>query len=842
MMNETNKQQQQTAPRSWLSQAAIALGMALCVGIGVVVPALLAAPAPVAADGDAEDQQTLSAEEQGDSPQQGSAIDSLAEIFTFALNVFTPLTALQVGMIGWLMSNDFVLGNTSATNNDFTMGELLQHMWMTVRNLVNYTLVLVLLAIAAWSVFGSFQEGGEFSPVRTLGKVAIGAVAVNFTWFAGIVVLDASQIAANIVFGLPREVVESTSTEMKEFFDACSEMTKEELNTLVAMAVPNTMAQQDYERIREIISLSIGINGSSGSDISCGNHTFTQDGYTSTTPPDLGEPIPPEDIDFFSDTDIDEIDGNYYRPSNDNRENSFGTNPGSGQSNTMIDQDIASFSDTELETLYNTYEIEYPSGATNSEHLCELLAASETAMNNEASQFAPLTKDEKNCPFFINHPNLTADKETTTFHRFDNLASNENRSYQDCEGSNEKCTKVVYEGFMEFEVHSFNWGDFNLGTIGQLFAYPILKVHSLPKSSKISQSWKDLTIKTIFAIIVVLVLIVVFTALLLVMIERVFILWLNLILSPVGVLMFMVRDIVEIDADNEMLGWKAFISAAFLPVTVSLPMIFGFMVIMTGEKSVMVCPTGNCTEMSNISQILPQVSNIQELFWYIFAIGCLWYSAQLAEDNAKIVKGAISGMNEMVKTGASFVASLPTYAPMIPVKGKNGKETSISIAGMTKGMSMIKNKFEEDSRREVSDLLGLRGNLADQLQEHSEKDSYNQARNINLSTDNLNKLINQINRNNELSNSFLEQLRIPEAVRKDMMADHEYAQRVIAHAIRRRDQGAFNDIRAKLDTTRFTGSVTPAAAPAPATPSAASAKASEQADGVEAEVGKPDDT
>ena len=754
MMNETNKQQQQTAPRSWLSQAAIALGMALCVGIGVVVPALLAVPAPAGADGDAEDQQTLSAEEQGDSPQQGSAIDSLAEIFTFALNVFTPLTALQVGMIGWLMSNEFILGNTSQNSDDFTMSKLLQHMWMTVRNLVNYTLVLVLLAIAAWSVFGSFQEGGEFSPVRTLGKVAIGAVAVNFTWFAGIVVLDASQIAANIVFGLPREVVESTSTEMKEFFDACSEMTKEELNTLVAMAVPNTMAQQDYERVQKIIDR---INWNAQLITEC---TGTED---------------------FSGQDI-------------------------------------SFSNSELKDLYKRYNVTYPGeGAANDgQYICPLLTATQQKMGAQADQFAPLTKDEKNCPFFINHPNLTADTETTTVDRVSTLATDENRAYQDCaDGSNEKCTKVVYEGFMEFEVHSFNWGDFNLGTIGQLFAYPILKVHSLPKSSAISQSWKDLTIKTIFAIIVVLVLIVVFTALLLVMIERVFILWLNLILSPVGVLMFMVRDIVEIDADNEMLGWQAFISAAFLPVTVSLPMIFGFMVIMTGEKSVMVCPTGDCTKMYDISQILPQVSNIQELFWYIFAIGCLWYSAQLAEDNAKIVKGAISGMNEMVKTGASFVASLPTYAPMIPVKGKNGKETSISIAGMTKGMSMIKNKFEEDSRREVSDLLGLRGNLADQLQEHSEKDSYNQARNINLSTDNLNKLINQINRNNELSNSFLEQLRIPEAVRKDMMADHEYARRVVAHAVRRKDQSAFSGIRTKLDNTRFTGSVAPTAAPAP---------------------------
>ena len=799
MMNETNKQQQQTAPRSWLSQAAIALGMALCVGIGVVVPALLAVPAPAGADGDAEDQQTLSAEEQGDSPQQGSAIDSLAEIFTFALNVFTPLTALQVGMIGWLMSNEFILGNTSQNSDDFTMSKLLQHMWMTVRNLVNYTLVLVLLAIAAWSVFGSFQEGGEFSPVRTLGKVAIGAVAVNFTWFAGIVVLDASQIAANIVFGLPREVVESTSPKMKEFFDACSVMTPEKLNTLVAVTANDPTAQQDNYRVKEIISKIVGGAASGTDSMECDGTIFTAEGYSLAGQPQSRH-VP-------------------------------------GYAN------IEGYSQEELDNLYKKYEVEYAAGGngTLDDDICTLLKATETAMGAHSSQFAPLTEDEKHCAFLTNNINIMADLETFRVTDAERVAQDGNQGYGDCEGNIENCTKVVYEGFMEFEVHSFSWDDFNLGTIGQLFAYPILKVHSLPKSSGISQSWKDLTIKTIFAIIVVLVLIVVFTALLLVMIERVFILWLNLILSPVGVLMFMVRDIIEIDADNEMLGWKAFISAAFLPVTVSLPMVFGFMIIITGEKSVMVCPTGNCTEMSNISQILPQVSNIQELFWYIFAVGCLWYSAQLAEENAKIVQGAISGMNEMVKTGANFVASLPTYAPIIPVKGKKG-ETSVSFAGMTKGMGMIQNTFEEKSRKEVSDLLGLRGNLADQLQEHSEKDSYNQARNINLSTDNLNKLINQINRNNELSNSFLEQLRIPEAVRKDMMADHEYAQRVIAHAIRRKDQSAFSSIRTKLDNTRFTGSAAPTAAPAPATPSAASAKASEQAGQPETGGGTPGGT
>ena len=760
MMNETNKQQQQTAPRSWLSQAAIALGMALCVGIGVVGPALLAVPAPAAAEptppGDSTYQlQTISAEEQGESVQQGSALDSLAEIFTFALNVFTPLTALQVGMIGWLMSNDFVLGNTSATNNDFTMGELLQHMWMTVRNLVNYTLVLVLLAIAAWSVFGSFQEGGEFSPVRTLGKVAIGAVAVNFTWFAGIVVLDASQIAANIVFGLPREVVESVSPEIQEFFESCGQMTRKKLNTLVAMVAKDPEVQKDKEALESIIT---GIVSLSGEDINC---------Y----------------VPFESSHPYEEIDVDY----------------------------------AELENLYEKYWT-YPDSSDGSpddeNNICILHYVLSFNVAAENDWFGEITEDEKKCPFLINNLNFIVDSENFSLNDFDDLAENQSQQYQNCDGSNDKCTKVAYEGFMEFEVHSFNWDDFNVGTIGQLFAYPILKIHSLPKSSEISQSWKDLTIKTIFAIIVVLVLIVVFTALLLVLLERVFILWLNLILSPVLVLLFMTRDIVEIDFDNDAIGWQAFISAAFLPVTISLPMVFGFMVIITGEQSVMTCLTGDCTKMYDISQILPQVSNIQELFWYIFAIGCLWYSAQLAEDNAKIVKGAISGMNEMVKTGAGFVASLPTYAPVIPVKGKKG-ETSVSFSGMTKGMSMIKNKFEEDSRREVSDLLGLRGNLADQLQEHSEKDSYNQARNINLSTDNLNKLISQINRNNELSNSFLEQLRIPEAVRKDMMADHEYARRVVAHAVRRKDQSAFSDIRTKLDNTRFTGSVAPTAAPAP---------------------------
>ena len=789
--------QPKTKKRSWIGRTVIALGMALCVGIGVVGPAMLAAPAPAFANTQAT---------QSEAPNQGSALDSLAEIFTFALNVFTPLTALQVGMIGWLMSNEFILGNTSQNSDEFTMSKLLQHMWMTVRNLVNYTLVLVLLAIAAWSVFGSFQEGGEFSPVRTLGKVAIGAVAVNFTWFAGIVVLDASQIAANIVFGLPREVVnaidqsviigiddEGNNVTLGEFFSQCALLGDKEIRELIKRSSGDSQA-----KIIEGIIKTAGRN----KPIPCGKNSASDN-----------------DIETF-----DNIDA--VRFGKDQLCTLYKTVHGNATYEAMIDdgrlvgcnkngQYIGATGDN------SDNDISY----LTEKNLCNLWR--QAKKNDADAEEIKLESHQNNCSFTVDDIKFLATGDTTTGQILNPSTSDEannesenadepammSEQYQPCTTQEKRrtgCVKVTYTGFISFTAHSFSWDDFNVGTIGQLFAYPILKIHSLPKSSTITQSWKDLTIQTLFAIIVVLVLIVVFTALLLVLLERVFILWLNLILSPVGVLIFMVRDIVEIDADNEMLGWKAFVSAAFLPVTVSLPMVFGFMLIITGGK-VKFCKDGasdatgvvDTCAVSGFSKILPQVSDIQELFWYIFAIGCLWYSAQLAEDNAKIVKGAISGMNEMVKTGASFVASLPTYAPMIPVKGKDGKETNISLAGMTQGMNLIKGSFEERSRKEIQDLFDTKGNLSEQLNDHSDKGSYEDAANLRINDSQLQQLRRQIEEGGKIPTNMLQSFGASDKLIKDMTTDHVYARSVVARLVHNEDKTTFHQLENKIKNLSF---------------------------------------
>ena len=791
-----------TKKRSWIGRAAIALGMALCVGIGVVGPAMLAAPAPAFAN-----TQTT----QDEAPNQGSALDSLAEIFTFALNVFTPLTALQVGMIGWLMSNEFILGNTSQNSDEFTMSKLLQHMWMTVRNLVNYTLVLVLLAIAAWSVFGSFQEGGEFSPVRTLGKVAIGAVAVNFTWFAGIVVLDASQIAANIVFGLPREVVNAIDDKvlirkqppltLAQFFDKCTDLGNKKVTSLLRDSVGDLQAKEVEGYIGQAAGRGQILCGKiSGSDPDTKIFTKAEHGVA-----------------FGSNNAVCSLYKTVYGDA-DYRNLITG--------NKKFDDGITPLSGCDINGQRSSTSVWNGLGEIP---LCNLWRK---ARKNDALAGAEALKDEeKNCPFIVDNIALLAKGDTNLRQYMD--AANDNQSGESGGDANEQgnilsqqyigcldsentlnskgCTKVTYTGFISFTAHSFSWDDFNVGTIGQLFAYPILKIHSLPKSSTITQSWKDLTIQTLFAIIVVLVLIVVFTALLLVLLERVFILWLNLILSPVGVLIFMMRDIIEIDADNEMLGWKAFVSAAFLPVTVSLPMVFGFMLIITGGKVKVFCQeatdaaTGvvDTCAVSGFSKILPQVSDIQELFWYIFAIGCLWYSAQLAEDNAKIVKGAISGMNEMVKTGAGFVASLPTYAPMIPVKGKDGKETNISLAGMTQGMNLIKGSFEERSRGEIQDLFDTKGNLSEQLNNHSDKDSYGEVAKLNIDASQLQQLRRQIEESGKIPTSMLQSFGASDKLIKDMTTDHVYARSVVARLVHNEDRTTFHQLENKIKNLSF---------------------------------------
>lgn len=95
------------------------------------------------------------------------------------------------------LSNDFIFGNG--------MEEMLLSIWQTVRNFVNIAFVFVLLVTALYNIVSVDTE--KFPIKQTLGKVAIALILVNFSYFAGKVVLDVANVLTAAAFSLPRDII-----------------------------------------------------------------------------------------------------------------------------------------------------------------------------------------------------------------------------------------------------------------------------------------------------------------------------------------------------------------------------------------------------------------------------------------------------------------------------------------------------------------------------------------------------------------------------------------------------------------------------------------------------------
>ncbi len=142
------------------------------------------------------------------------------------VGLFTPVVAFLAEYVEKLMSNDAIFGNLSSNPGSEIkeFRELLHSVWLIMRDLVNYMFIIVLLAIGFMSVFGAATPDNEnFQIKKMLPKFIFAVVAVNFTWFAATVILDAANVVTHVVFALPKTIVSEVETEPETEVCALSE-------------------------------------------------------------------------------------------------------------------------------------------------------------------------------------------------------------------------------------------------------------------------------------------------------------------------------------------------------------------------------------------------------------------------------------------------------------------------------------------------------------------------------------------------------------------------------------------------------------------------------------------
>lgn len=134
-------------------------------------------------------------------------IQTVANLASYVNLIFNPLIHFFTFKIAPFLGNDYIF--------DGNMGAMLQNIWIINRNIVNIVFVLVLLYLALKHII----SGEDSNIAKTLPKFAIMLVAINFSWLAGRIVLDAANVAANVVFAIPAGISPIAGDSFQQVLD-----------------------------------------------------------------------------------------------------------------------------------------------------------------------------------------------------------------------------------------------------------------------------------------------------------------------------------------------------------------------------------------------------------------------------------------------------------------------------------------------------------------------------------------------------------------------------------------------------------------------------------------------
>ncbi len=154
-------------------------------------------------------------------PTTQSSFQSARDSLTTVTKVFTEVLFMLIypiiAIIGKLLSNEWVFSDPQLQN-------VIQALWIIVRNFVNIIFAIVLVGIAFISVSGlsSTDEGKNYAIQTTVPRIILGIILVNFSLFFAKFMIDLGAITTNAIVSIPGTVVpadkffEGTVTQIRE--------------------------------------------------------------------------------------------------------------------------------------------------------------------------------------------------------------------------------------------------------------------------------------------------------------------------------------------------------------------------------------------------------------------------------------------------------------------------------------------------------------------------------------------------------------------------------------------------------------------------------------------------
>lgn len=237
-------------------------------------------------------------------------------------------------------------------------------------------------------------------------------------------------------------------------------------------------------------------------------------------------------------------------------------------------------------------------------------------------------------------------------------------------------------------------------------------------SSKTGVSIKDLSINTLFSILMYIVFGFAYVALFIVLLARLVVLWFVIALSPLIALTMVVPQINQYASELNLT--EKFMQHLLAPIIIGLSMSIGYLLTdkikSEGAAGIDIGGIGNSsveslTDAGGAGTFLaPNVSDLQQLMIICIAVAVVWLGVFGAADKT-IASSVTSPIKEFGTKAAKFLAKLPTYAPIVPImtrEGEQAKPYSFSeITGVMKNITELPEQWSQKRTRRLSEELGI---------------------------------------------------------------------------------------------------------------------------------------
>jgi hypothetical protein len=202
----------------------------------------------------------------------------------------------------------------------------------------------------------------------------------------------------------------------------------------------------------------------------------------------------------------------------------------------------------------------------------------------------------------------------------------------------------------------------------------------------------DLTIAAIGSLVVAGAVGIIFFMLFLAFVVRMVVLWIAIAVSPLAALGIVLKEVIP-GFDMGKGGFdpmKIFISHAFMPAMVAVPLSIGMVMIFANNAIGMDPSTGWLKTFST------QSGDIHAILWWIASIMLIWFGTNkmIGEASPEFAKKLTDGVHGGVNKFVSGTAGLVKYAPIVPAFKGGGK---MSIADMGQVHGLAQSKLQEQT-------------------------------------------------------------------------------------------------------------------------------------------------